>query len=451
MKRLIYLTLLLAAASQIKAQSELTLPFMRDVFQSSYINPTVIPEHTFSMGIGTCFYGQYISNGFKFDNVMKFQDDSMHINPYDLLDDLKSKNMFYLGENADLFHIRVKTLNGYYWFGIRQNLSATIYYPKELFSVAIEGNEPYIGQTLDFKNLKVDASLYNEFSFGMMKEFPRWVFGGRISLLQGLSNVHLDPDILDVKIEDDMYEHVGRAKAKLYTAGIPKDGDGDPSFDNVDDSEWLSDYFTNLKNRGFALSGGATYKYNDKTSFSFSFYNLGFITWKDSVETYTFNGESDFDGFDLISDWLYNDDVDIDSLTEVIKDDFNRDTVYSSYRTWLNPKFNLSASYNVAKRTSLGLSFSGVYNKKFYPAVTVGVQQGLGRLFSIVATASINQSTYNNIGLGFIFKPGPFQIFAITDNAFIAINPLKATNTNVRVGINLVFGRAGQPEGMPFK
>lgn len=50
-----------------------------------------------------------------------------------------------------------------------------------------------------------------------------------------------------------------------------------------------------------------------------------------------------------------------------------------------------------------------------------------------------------------MIKPGPLQIFAIVDNAYPLINPLSTTNLNARVGINLVFGRVKQPEGMPFR
>jgi hypothetical protein len=33
--------------------------------------------------------------------------------------------MLYVGENAELFHLRTKILNGYYWFAIRQNADVT--------------------------------------------------------------------------------------------------------------------------------------------------------------------------------------------------------------------------------------------------------------------------------------------------------------------------------------
>lgn len=452
MKRILYPILITLIGLQAKAQSELTLPFMNNIFQSSYINPTVIPEHTFSLGLpGTTVYGQFITNGFVLNNISKFHNDTLSISPTELLADLKDKNMLYVGESADLFHIRIKIRNGYYWLAARQNIDATIYYPKDLVGMIVLGNGAYVGSSLDFSTLKVNTTLYNEYTFGMAKEYPRWVFGGRLSLLQGLSNIHFDPEALSVQVEDDMYGHIGHADAKLYTAGIPKNGEGDPSFDHIDNTTWITDYLKNFKNKGFALSGGATYKYDDNTRLSFAFHDLGFINWKDSVQTYTLKGTTNFNGFDMMAEWLYGDDVDLDSLVNAMEDDFERDTVYSSYRTWLHPKFNLAVNYNIARRTMIGLSFSGVYNKHLYPALTIGLQQGIGRFFSIIATASMNQRTFKNLGLGLMVKPGPLQFFVIADNAYPLIDPLSTTNLNVRVGMNIVFGRVKQPEGMPFK
>lgn len=445
----IFITLIGFKAS---AQSELTLPFMRDIFQSSYINPSITPEHTFSLGFpGSSVYGQFITNGFVINNIAEFRNDTMHVDPNKLLNELKDNNMLFVGQNVDIFHLRTKIQNGYYWFAIRQNLNATFNYPKDLVGLALQGNAAYVGSSLDFSNLKVDVSLYNEYSFGMMKEFPKWSFGGRISLLQGLSNVRFDPEVLNIEIDTAMYGHYGHADAKLYTAGIPRNSAGDPSIDHVDDMNWITNYFTNFKNKGFALSGGVTYKYDDRTRLSFSFYDLGFINWKDSVQTYTLKGETDFNGLDMVAEWLYGGSVDVDSLLQAMEDDFTRDTIYSSYRTWLHPKFNLTASYDLARRTSLGFSFTGVYNSKFYPALTFGLQQGIGRWFNIIATASLNQRSFNNLGFGFMIKPGPTQIFIVADNLYPAINPLYTTNVNFRFGMNWVFGRVKQPEGMPYR
>ena len=127
----------------VNAQSELTLPFFKDVFQSTYTNPTVIPEHTVSIGLPgmSSVYGQVIQNGFVLKNVIDFRDDTNHVNPSKLLSELSDKNLIYTGASVDLFHLRVKIRNGYYWIGIRNNLTVDFQYPKSLFAFIIEGNK----------------------------------------------------------------------------------------------------------------------------------------------------------------------------------------------------------------------------------------------------------------------------------------------------------------------
>jgi hypothetical protein len=50
------------------------------------------------------------------------------------------------------------------------------------------------------------------------------------------------------------------------------------------------------------------------------------------------------------------------------------------------------------------------------------------------------ETTYNNLGLGIGVKAGPFQLYSTADNLLSPIYPAKASNINLRIGINLLFG-----------
>lgn len=448
MKRYIVFSLVLFTTMLAKAQPEVTLPFMRNVFQSSFVNPTIVPEHTFSTGISV--FGQAISNGFQPKNFMNYRNDTMYVNLNSLLGDMNDKNLIFVAENADIFHIRVKSQSSFTWFAIRQSATATLQYPRDLFSMIIEGNRQFVGSTIDLSNFKSDVSVYNEYTIGYLRDLPSWTFAGRISLLQGLANINFDPKSLKIDIDTSMYAHTATADGQLRTSGIPKNDQGDISFDNVD-GQWVTNKLSGFANKGFALSGGATYKFDERLKLSFSFADIGFIKWKDEVQTYTLKGMTKFEGLDMLSDLLRGNDVNVDSLLQKMEDDFTRDTIAVSYTTWLNPKFNFSASYDLARRTTVGLTFAAFYNKRLYPSVTLGFSQGIGRFFQLVGTASIYQRSVPNLGVGVVIKPGPFQFFVVADNLYPAIDPLAFTNANVRVGINLVFGRVNPPQGLPYR
>lgn len=448
MKRYIFFTSILFTSLLAKAQPEVTLPYMRNVFQASFVNPTTMPEHTFSMGFSV--FGQAISNGFQPKSFLNYRNDTMYVNLNSLLGDMNDKNLIYVGENVDIFHIRVKGNSSFTWFAMRQNATATLQYPRELFSLAIEGNKQFVGSTLDLSNLKTDISVYNEYTVGYLKDLPGWTFAGRISLLQGLANINFNPKSLKIDIDTAMYAHTAAADGQLRTSGIPKDAQGDISFDNVDGT-WVTNKLSGFANKGFSISGGATYKFDEKMKLSFSFYDIGFIKWKNEVETYTLKGQTKFEGLDILGDFLRGNEVNVDSLLQKMEDDFTRDTIAVSYTTWLNPKFNFSATYDITRRTTLGLTFAAFYNKRLYPSITLGFSQGIGRFFQLVGTASIYQRSMPNLGVGLVIKPGPLQIFVVADNLYPAIDPLAFTNANVRVGINFVFGRVNPPQGLPYR
>jgi hypothetical protein len=434
------------------AQPEQVLPFLSDVFQSSWSNPSVWPDHAVSVGLPgiSSVFAQGINKGFVLNNVVEIREDTAHLMPTRLLEELKEKNLIYAGASVDLFHVRVKFRNGFYWIGARTRAEANVIYPKELISLAIEGNAPYVGKILDLGNLQAGSTVYNEYSIGASNKFDRWVFGIRVSFLQGLAQAGFEPRHLKLGIDSAVYAYTFDADARIRTAGLPGNTDGSPDFSLFEDPGYSSRYFTNFGNPGLSFSAGATFRPNDRFEFSAAVSDLGFISWKDSVTSYTLKGQSEFAGLDLLRSYLYHTPVNADSILDGMADDFERDTVHQGYTTRLHPQMLISARYAVFPRTLVGLSVSAVYNKKFNPALTLGVSQGLGRYFNLMVTGSWNR-TIRNLGVGLMVKPGPLQFYVVADNLWPLINPLYTTNVNVRAGINLVFGQVKKEQGLPYR
>ena len=454
MKKLILFLAIALSAYSLKAQSELTLPLFDDVFQSSYLKPTVRPEHTISIGLPgiSSVYVQGIHNGFVPNSVISNARDTIWFSPSSLLGELSDQNMVFANADVDIFHLRIRVHNLDYWFGIRQRHSLSFFYPKDLMSMAVLGNANMVGEDIDFGYLGLNANLHREYTFGMATEYNSWVFGGRVSLLQGLSSLYLKPATLQLNIEDDMYAHTFASDAILYSAGIPLTEDKMPNEALFQNTEWLISYLTRFRNPGASFALGVTYKYDQRTSFSFSVSDLGFIHWNDSTANYKVRGDSPFQGVDALGDFLYGRDIDIDSTINAFRSNFDDEEFEQAFTTWLSPKFYLSANYQLARRTHLGFQFYGIVNRRFYPAFSLGVTQGIGRAFNLALTGSFNQRTITNLGFGLMVKPGPLQIYMLADNYFTPlVNPLTFTNLNFRFGINLVFGRVKTAKGLPYR
>ena len=462
MKRIAFIILLLTGTMSISAQSELTLPFLGNIFQNTYLNPSVQTENEISIGLPglSSIQFQVINNGFVPSKSMSIIGNTLHISPHDLLSQLRTQNLLYANASIDLLHVKVRYQNWDIWYGLRQNQQMSMFYPKSLFSLAIVGNEQFKDVPMDLTPLGFNGSVYREHTVGASTEMGKWVFGARISLLQGLTNAYLKPNNITVTVTDDMYSMNGDADAVIKTSGLP--GDSLANFnlnqfrhfdktntDNFSDfSEFMNTYysansFTRFRNPGFALSLGALYKYDDQLTLSFALSDLGFISWNDNNKYFSVKGESEFKGIDRLGSMLEGNDFTTDSLFNDIASNFETEEDHQgSYSTWLHTKFYVSAKYQVAQRTHLHASLYGVVNRKFYPALTLGVNQELGRLLNVSLTTSMNQRKLSNIGFGLLFKPGPVQFYLAADNIYSPlVNPLNFTNMNIRVGLNIVLGR----------
>lgn len=437
-----------------QAQMETTLPFMTDIFQSTYANPTIIPEHKVSIGLPLNVSVQAINRGLRFDEFVKFKNDtttSLNINK--LYDGMLDRNMLYMGQNLDLFHVRVKIQNAFYWLAVREHLTNSFFYSKDIMALVMEGTMPYIGKRMDFSDIMLKSQLYMEYTLGMSMMLDKLTIGARVSLLKGITNVDFAPDVLELQIEDKTWANTARADGQFKTSGVPKDKAGNIGFDNID-LNWIKENVIGVKNNGFALSAGVSYSFDDRLKASFSFYDLGYIDWKQNLESYRLKGEFKLSGVDVLANFLDGKGLSFDSLMMGFKDAFKFDTIQGDpYRTWLNPKFNVSVSYKLASRTVVAALVNATYNTELQPSLTLGISQGLGRFFNLTANASFAHQTIKNLGVGVVIKPGPLQIFFAFDNYYPLLGNtqlLSFTNTSVRVGLNLVFGRVSQPDGMPL-
>ena len=446
---------MLGLCLQGMAQSELTLPFMTDVFQSSYINPAVKPEHKVSVGVSA--YGQGINDGLKFDDFMSFPNaNSTTIKSQALLDGLRDKgNRLYTGVGTDL-HVRFRVQNAFYWFAVREQAAGNMLYPKALFQLPLEGTKPYIGKTLDLTDTRLKSMLYTEYTVGMSMEFKKLVVGGRLSLLKGGAAAMLDPTVLKLQIDETSWANTVESDAIIRTCGLPTDGaPGKLGFGSQSKLDYLKSTLRS-KNTGFALSLGATYRIDDNLLVGISAYDLGFINWRQDL-AYKLKGAFSLEPLDELYNLLDKRGISVrDSLINKFKDSFQFDTIVGGgdkFRTWLDPKFTLSGTYKLARRTSVGLLLGATVSQKFYPTVTLGVQQGLGRFFMATANISYGYGTLKNFGAGLVVKPGPLQLFVAVDNyfPFLGTNALSFRYTSVRAGINFVFGRVAEPDGMPLR
>ena len=57
---------------------------------------------------------------------------------------------------------------------------------------------------------------------------------------------------------------------------------------------------------------------------------------------------------------------------------------------------------------------------------------------------ALRHETFDNLGLNATLSLGPLQVVAATDNIITAFQPKDSNQANLRLGLNLVFGKAAE-------
>jgi hypothetical protein len=444
-------------------QNELTFPHLENVLQSSYINPAHVPEHKISIGLPvlSSFHVSATNTSFGFNEfVDRNSENQPYLNWTKMLGKLRKENYLYNSVMFDLFSIRVKVRHYYWSFNITEKVISRFSYPKDLMTLALKGNEAFLGSEVNLRNMGLNITHSREFGVGGVKQFSRVIVGLRIKYIQGLANAYCKPNNLGLTTDADYYGMTATANASFNTAGIP---------DNLNklDGGFAKSYLSNTKNWGAGMDLGLTYKLSHRFVLSAAVNNIGFINWKSDVKNYNIVGGTTFKGADLGKDLLTHvgDTTDFmqqegTKYLDSLKNSFHYSETRNAYKTGLIPQFYFTAKYLLGARTQ---AIGSVYLEKYIvlrPAFTLGLYHEFGRTLNAIVTYSVQYGKFDNVGLGIVIKPPllPIQIYfagdnllntyTIINNAYVA--PLDARNFNLRFGINLVFGSVKSPDKQPY-
>ncbi|HEY8934914.1 MAG TPA: DUF5723 family protein [Cyclobacteriaceae bacterium] len=439
------------------AQNEGTLYFMNALPQVNYLNPAIMPQYRFSLGLpGSSVYVQYANSGFAYNSLAKQTGDSTTADLSKLYSKLKKKNYITNAVQADLFRFSMK-LNPrlYMTFNITAKEYNRLMLPKDLTGIFINGTSAYVGGKASLSP-KVEAVSYVETGLGFAYKVDRKLtVGARIKILKGFANATTQRATANLAIDDD-YAITASASADVRTSGIHNFTQDGYSF-----SDHWRDY---THNNGFAFDLGATYQVNDRLSVGGSLIDIGSIKWKNDTYAYTLdpaNANYTFKGFDL-QRVLNNDSDYLKHEGDTLQARFKfQEGSRGSYRTPIPGKLYLNGTYKLKANIYAGvLLFAEMFRGRFAPGVSTSVHREFGKRLSTSLSYTISNNAYNNIGLGLSLNLAPLQIYVVGDNLLRAplsilahgdVNPYlnNMQYFNLRAGLNFVFGWDKSPDKQP--
>ena len=425
----------------MQAQQDLTLYNMPAIQQSMYANPSQMPQSKINIGLPvlSSIYLNLGNSGFKATDLIKSgPGDSNHLDVNNMLSKLGTNNNLNISAQIDLFSFGLRLGKNYFSFSVIEKADVYFTYPKNFLQWVWEGNGAFLGQNTSF-NFGLNALHYREYGVGYARELTdKLTIGGKLKYLYGMEDIWAENSDVTFNTASSDYGYTTSDNVDINTSGF---GPGTTGFHP---NEILTpNYLLNRNNTGMAADIGATYKFNDKITFSASLIDLGYINWRSYTSNYTSSGAFNFDGVD-ITKFTSGDTNSLQNLEDSAKNAFHAGTSHQSYTTMLPAQVYLDANYKLSQRANAGLLLYGQFvNSILVPAAAASYNFKLSDWFSVSATYAYMNRDATNVGIGFAIT-GPVQFYLVSDNVVGFFLPQSSKTVNVRMGINLCFGRKSE-------
>lgn len=428
------------------AQNEVLLPFLEQLPQATYRNPTARPQGKFSIGLPliSSFGVGYRNSAFSYADITYAKKDSTIIDPNKMIEKMdRGSNYIYFGNTYDLVHVGWRMGKTWWMVNLSDHIETHISLPGDMAKLAWQGNVGFArtGTTADFSSLNIKATHYRELGLLMQWELTdQWLLGVKPKVLFGLSNAEITRSDLSLNTDTtNPFILNARTDFELRTSTGPFDTKNG----NSAASGLFAQYYLNFSNPGFGGDLGLRYTPKDtKWDLSAALTNVGFIYWTKNTRTYT--GSSNpvsYRGL-TYSGLVQNDQfVGINAIGDSIKNTLGYTETSSSYVSSLTAQATLQGQYHATDWLSLGASVNAWAFEGIRSAAQLNALIKYNRLVGFGTSYTIQNGRFDNVGLGIYFKPGPIQLYLVSDNILGFIRPTNTYNTNIRTGMNLVFGR----------
>lgn len=474
------ITLLLVIIFQDAASQNSQVLYYMNLPQNHLLNPALAPSNSFYLGVPALTgINLNINNNFvnfsdvimpnqKGDSLISFLHPSYNVDNF--IKKLKTINSIEPEINIQLLGMGFKAGKSLYVsLDVTERVLGNFALPKDLFVLALKGNNDFLGKTIDLSGLDSRLQYFHEFGMGLSKNIGNKLrIGVRGKLLFGIANFSMNNKTLGLTVNND-YSWDFNADLAANISGPVKVYMNNKNmidsvvFDNKKFQKTGSDqtdinkvisFLTNTKNMGLGVDLGAVYQLTDRINLSASITDLGFINWKSDVTNLKASSTFKFNGFNITD--VVNGTKTMDQLAQdmvdSLKNSFTINKNNQSFRTYLPVGISVGGSFNLTKSLALGvLSHTVMAGKQMREALTLSANLNLGNALSTSISYSAENYSYNNLGAGLALRIGLLQFYLITDKIPVEWNKIVSNNStiplpdnwntiNLRLGLNLAFG-----------
>lgn len=355
--------------------------------------------------------------------------------------------------------------DNFYSFGIYNEGDAIAYWFKDLAILGFEGNANNLNRRFDLSHLKTRGELLQVYHFGLNKRMgDELTIGVRAKIYSSIidfNSTHNEGYFVTTQGQNNLYENTLVADMEWRISGIT-------SIREAEDEGNLASAITKRAFFGGNLGAGAdfgfTYRLSERTMFTASLLDLGFIYHSNDVRRYTLKGSATVEGVEIIlPDALSDPNQDywnelIDEIEELIPFEEN----FKSYVTFRPTKLNASLRHDWgeqiqssencdcginASSSSRGVKYANSVGGHLYAinrprgpqtALTAFYQRRIGNALALKSTYTVDKFSYTNLGLGISMQAGPINFYLLADNLLGYQNLANSHYQSFQFGLNII-------------
>lgn len=461
MRKVVFLFCLFIA-NNLTAQNKQLLYNFTDIPQSLMTNPAADVKYKWYAGVpflsgismnvgssGFSAYDLFANDGVDFTTKLRT-----------VLSKTTSNDVMSLNQQLEFFNggirIGAEDNRSYLSFGLYQEFNFLSYVPKDIATLAIDGNKNYLDKRFNLADLSIKADLSSVFHVGFHKKIQDdLIIGARAKIYSSIFNASSISNtgyIYTTTSSDDYYEQIVYSNLQLNTSGLAQ----------YNDANIISNVGTDIKkgillggNLGVGVDVGVTYYPQSNVQFTASIIDLGYISHSKNIETYSYKGFYNYKG--LVP--KFNGENAAQANFKEFKEAIVLDTLNVKYTIWRPTKFNASAQYSFEEervvdgtcncegtdssifyKSTLGAQlFMMTMPKSPLLALTAFYKRNFSKLFQMKATYTIDSFSYTNFGLGMSTKVGPVNMYLLADNLLAYTDLSKAKSISFQLGMNIIL------------
>ena len=405
-------------------------------FHRNLLNPAFQSKHKVEIGLGSILFN-FGSENISFDDMFTKSGEGVYYFDGDkTLEKLDDQNNVdanaYLGL-IDL-HMNFGKFSLCTGYGLRTNARLT--YTDDLVALMVNGNAPYIGQTLDV-GTKFSVQTFNQIYVGGSYDIGRIQLGAKLKFVGGVQHISTNRSDVSLLTDEEIYQLHLTTDIEIVSSGaLLYNGIDDVSLD-LDPYYSFGNFFQN--NQGLLFDVGVSGDISDKWRAYGSILDIGSISWNTKAYKYVSKKEQSFVGIDL-ADYLTDGSVDDISLKDTLYNLLDLERTPQSFTTKAGIDFHVGTDYDITERLNLGALYSNYGSSDLRTkAISIQSRYRLGKAFDIGLNYTIRDKTYSNFGITTQLHLGPFNAFLATDSLPLSFKFTKARSISLRTGISLAF------------